>query len=330
MTLPYYLRLLCLCFATFFVVHALCWLVIRSIAGSAVKIAGTMKPGVSARLLFWLRMAPAAATLFLVIGFCVPSYIWLEPDIASERVGFACLLAALLGGAVWVVALVRGLLSVARTAQYLRACQSNGVEKIVGQGAPPMLVLNGGVPLLAVAGVIHPWLLVSESVMNALSEEQKEAAFRHEAAHRVSRDNLKKFLFLLAPDILPMVSGLSNLERGWARFTEWAADDQAVDGDPQRALSLASALVKVAKMGVRPTPSYLLSSLMSSLVDDDRDLETRVDRLLREPAYAEKPLAPLKAFARNASLVLAGVAVTVLLWPESLGGIHRLLEHLVQ
>lgn len=129
MTLPYYLRLLCLCFATFFVVHALCWLVIRSIAGSAVKIAGTMKPGVSARLLFWLRMAPAAATLFLVIGFCVPSYIWLEPDVASERVGFACLLAALLGAAVWLVALVRGLLSVARTAQYVRSCQSNGVEK---------------------------------------------------------------------------------------------------------------------------------------------------------------------------------------------------------
>lgn len=326
MTLPYYLRLLCLCFATFFVVHALCWLVIRSVAGSAVKIAVTMKPGVSARLLFWLRMAPAATTLFLVMGFCVPSYIWLEPDIASERVGFACLLAALLGGAVWLLALLRGLLSVARTAQYLRSCQGNGVEKIVGRGATPILVLNGGVPLLAVAGVIHPWLLVSESVLNALSEEQKEAAFRHEAAHRVSRDNLKKFLFLLAPDILPMVSGLSNLERGWARFTEWAADDQAVDGDPQRALSLAAALVKVAKMGVHPTPSYLLSSL----VDDDLDLETRVDRLLREPAYAEKPLAPLKAFARNASLVIAGVAVTILLWPQSLGGIHRLLEHLVQ
>ena len=33
MILPYYLRLLCLCFATFFVVHALCWLVIRSVAG---------------------------------------------------------------------------------------------------------------------------------------------------------------------------------------------------------------------------------------------------------------------------------------------------------
>jgi len=326
MTLPYYFRLLCLCFATFFVVHALCWLVIWSVAPAAVKIAETMKPRVSARLLFWLRMAPAAATLFLVIGFCVPSYVWLEPDVATERVGFACLLAAVLGSGIWVIALLRGLLSIAQTEQYMRACQNNGVERIVDQGAAPVLVLNGGVPLLAVAGLIHPRMLVSESVMAALSEEQKEAAFRHEAAHRISRDNLKKFLFLLAPDILPMVSGLSTLERGWARYTEWAADDQAVDGDAQRALSLAAALVKVAKMGVHPTPSYLLSSL----VDDDRDLETRVDRLLREPAYAEKPLAPLRVFARNASLVIASVATTVLLWPQSLGGIHRLLEHLVQ
>jgi len=55
-----------------------------------------------------------------------------------------------------------------------------------------------------------------------------------------------------------------------------------------------------------------------------------VDRLLREPAYAEKPLQPLLALTRNAVLVLAGVAGTVLLWPQSLGGIHRMLEHLVQ
>jgi beta-lactamase regulating signal transducer with metallopeptidase domain len=196
----------------------------------------------------------------------------------------------------------------------------------VGQDSSQVLVLNGEVPLMAVAGVMHPCLVVSKSVMDALSEEQKEAAFRHETAHRISRDNLKKFLFLLAPDILPFVSGLSSLERGWAKFTEWAADDQAVDGDPQRALSLASALVKVAKMGVHSTPSYLLSSL----VDDDRDLETRVNRLLREPAYAERPLAPMVALARNAALIVGGVAATMLLWPGSLSGIHQLLEHLVQ
>ncbi len=326
MVLPYYLRLLCLCFATFFVVHALSWLAVRSLAGAAVRLAESMRPRLASKLLFGLRMSPSALTLFIVVGFCIPSYVWLEPDISGERVGISCLLTALLGAAVWLVALLRGFSSVALTARYMRGCQKNGVTTTVGLDSARAVVLNDDAPLMAVAGVVHPYLVVSQSVMNALSDEQKEAAFRHETAHRISRDNLKKFLFLLAPDILPFMSGLSKLERGWSRFTEWAADDQAVDGDPQRALSLASALVKVAKMGVHPAPSYLLSSL----VDDDRELATRVDRLLREPAYAEKPLEPIVAFARNAALLIAGVAATVLLWPGSLGGVHQLLEHLVQ
>ncbi len=187
-------------------------------------------------------------------------------------------------------------------------------------------VVNEATAVMAVAGVLHPCLVVSQDVMNALSEEQKEAAFRHEAAHSTSRDNLKKLLFLLSPDVLPFVSGFSLLERGWAKFTEWAADDAAVDGSQSRALSLASALVRVAKLGVHPTPSYLLSSL----VDSDADLARRVDRLLREPAYAAKPLAPLVTISRNIALVIGGVAATLLLWPESLGSVHRILERLVQ
>jgi Zn-dependent protease with chaperone function len=326
MILPYYIRLLCLCFATFFVVHALSWLAVRSVAAAAVRLAEGMRPRLSARLLFGLRMAPAAAALFFVMGFCVPSYIWLEPDISGEKFGNACLLAAGLGAAVWAVALGRGVLSIARTARYLRVCQSHAVATTVGKDSSPVLMLQGDDLVLAMAGVIHPRLLVSRTVIGVLSYEQMEAAFRHEIAHRISRDNLKKFMFAVVPDIVPFVRGLANLERGWAKFAEWAADDQAVDGDPQRAISLASALVKVAKLGAHPAPSYLLMSL----VDGDRELETRVDRLLREPIYAEKPMAPLVALARNAGLVITGVAATVLLWPGCLGGIHRLLERLVR
>jgi hypothetical protein len=326
MILPYNLRLVCLCFATFFVTHAVCWLLIRSIAPSAVRMAGTLRPRSSTRLLFGLRMAPSAVGLFLVIGFCVPSYIWLEPQIASEHVGRACLLAAMLGAMAWAVSLLRGFVSMVRTAHYVRACGRIGAETSMDCDLPEVLLVEDGAAVMAVAGVLEPRLVVSQSVMNALNREETEAAFRHEASHRASRDNLKKLLFLLSPDVLPFASGLTALERGWSKFAEWAADDEAVSGDPQRALSLASALVRVAKLGVRPTPAYLLSSL----VDDDRDLKTRVERLLREPAYPEKTLRPLAAVARNAALLFGGMTVTVLLWPESLGSIHRLLEHLVQ
>lgn len=320
------MRLLCLCCATFFVVHAVSWLVVRGLSSTAVRVAETMKPRGSSRLLFALRMAPVAVTLFLVLGFCVPSYVWLEPDITGERVGVTCLLAAALGVAGWTISLLRGLVSVVRTQQYIRRCESGLHETDASHATPELVVVSQTNTVMAVAGVLHPRLLVSQDVMNALSKEQKEAAFRHEAAHGASRDNLKRLLFLLAPDVVPFAGSFSKLEEGWARFTEWAADDEAVDGDLSRALSLASALVRVAKLGVPATPSYLLSSL----VDSDRDLATRVDRLLREPEYAVKPMAPLVAMTRNIALVVGGVAVTVLFWLESLGSVHRILEHLVQ
>src|SRR5690349_2333080 len=111
MILPYYLRLLCLCLATFCVVHGLVWLVVRTTSSGAVRIAGTMRPRMASRFLFGLRIAPAAITAFLVVGFCVPSYIWLEPDITVERVGWFCLLAAVTGAVAWLVSLVRAAIS---------------------------------------------------------------------------------------------------------------------------------------------------------------------------------------------------------------------------
>lgn len=322
MILPYCVRLLCLCLATFYVVHALVWTVVRSTAAAAVRIAGTMRPRMASRFLFAVRMAPVAATLFLIVGFCVPSYVWLEPHIATEKVGWFCLLAAGLGTTAWAVALLRGVAAMVLTNRYVGRCRKQaGVD-----GSRDLVVLQDSVAVMAVAGVVNPKLVVSQSVLDTLSTEQQEAAFRHEAAHRESRDNLKRLLVLFSPDITPFIAGLGRLERAWAIFTEWAADDEAVDGDQERALSLASALVRVAKLGVHRRSSYLLASLM----DDDRDLEVRVDRLLREPAYAERPLKPVRALLRNAGLALAGISATLLLWPESLGSIHRLLEHLVE
>ena len=320
MILPYYLRLLCLCLATFFVVHVMLWLGVRAVSGAVVRVAENMRPRSASRFLFALRLAPAVASLFVVVGFCVPSYVWLEPNLAVERVGWVCLLAAVLGAAGWTASLWRGLAALGRTRQFVRRSETASAP------ASDLLVVESPTAVMALAGVFRPRLVVSQRVLQALSSEQQEAAFRHEAAHRTSRDNLKKLAVLLTPDALPWLGGLGRLERAWARFTEWAADDEAVDGDQQRALSLASALVLVAKLGVSPVPAYLLVTLL----DDDSDLKLRVDRLLREPACAEKPLAPQVAIGRNLTVVAGSVAVTLLLWPESLGGVHRLLERLVQ
>jgi hypothetical protein len=184
-------------------------------------------------------------------------------------------------------------------------------------------VVEGSSPFLVLAGVLHPRLIISRPVVNALPSGQLAAALRHEQAHRASRDNLKRLLLLLAPDVFPGWRGFSGLERLWNRFTEWAADDEAVDGDSQRSLSLASALVRVARMGACPQTAPLVTSLLA----DNADLAERVERLLRA--------VPVEAISepRSNGPMLAGLAstvliLTVMLQPATLSSVHRLLEYL--
>jgi hypothetical protein len=330
MALPYLLRLVCLCFATFFIVHAASAILVWIGAPAALRVAQHSKPGFAAKFLFLFRMFPFALTLFVVLGFCIPSYLWLEPITSGEKVGFACLSAAAMGLMIWMLSAFRVGFSLLRTSRYMSSCQRNGQEVTVEGEASPVLVVRRDGPVMAVAGLLHPRLIVSRGVLSKLTPEQREAAFRHEQGHQASRDNLKRFLCLLAPDAIPFLSGFKKIERQWARYTEWAADDHAVAGDSNRALSLAAALVSVAKMGVDHQPAFLLSSLYSPLVAEDEDLAVRVDRLLREQQYAEKPLAPLVQVARNVALVVGSLVIAAVVWPGSLGSVHQLLEKLVQ
>jgi beta-lactamase regulating signal transducer with metallopeptidase domain len=289
-------------------------------------VAQHSQPGFAARFLFLFRMFPLAVTLFLVVGFCIPSYLWLEPPSIGERVGLDCLAVAVLGAVVWMLSLCRVGFALLRTRRYMSSCERGG-QQIAIEGEPsPVLVVKHETPVMAVAGLLRPKLIVSRNVLHKLTPEQREAALRHEQAHRASRDNLKRFLCLLAPDAFPFVSGFRKIERQWARYTEWAADDHAVDGDSQRALSLAAALVSVAKLGKAHQPSFVLSSLVA----EDEDLAVRVDRLLREQQYAEQPLAPLVQVVRNVALVVGSLLLIGVVWPGSLGSVHQILEKLIQ
>jgi hypothetical protein len=326
MSLPYTLRLLCLCCASFFMIHVTLAAATQLSAGVAMRMAERLKPGCAARLLFAVRMLPFTLTLFAVLAFCIPSYLWLEPEAAGEKVGFVCFLAAVLGAAIWTLAIVRVVHAVRGTARYLHRCERHGKPIEMPGETAPALLLKDKSPVLAVAGVVHPRLVISRRVMRGLTAEQIDAALRHERAHRASGDNLKRFFMLLAPDVLPFMRGFATLEQRWAKAIEWAADDQASAGDPRRALSLADALVKVAKMGNQPQLSYLASSLMA----DDHDLSERVDRLLRPQPIPDKPVKELIPLVSGAGALMAASLMIVVLWPASLSVVHQALEQLVR
>jgi hypothetical protein len=326
MTLPYALRLFCLCCASFFTIHLALGLAAFASMGTATRVAERMKPSAAARLLFGLRIFPATLALLAVLVFCIPSYLWLEPEASGEKVGLVCFAMAALGVGVWFLGIRRALSAMRETARYMDRCERHGREISVPGEASPALLFKDKAPVLAMAGVFHPRLVISRRVLRGLSAEQINAALRHEQAHRTSGDNLKRLLMMLAPDVFPCVRGFRDVEKNWSKFTEWAADDEATGGDSRRALSLAAALVRVAKMGSKPQ----LTSLVSSLMDQDDELSERVDRLLRPQPYpgkANKALLPL--FGGVAGIAVAAIAFASI-WPSSLSVVHQALEQLIR
>jgi Zn-dependent protease with chaperone function len=322
MSAPYWLRLLFLSLASFFVLNALVGLAARLATRTAVRIGEKLPPRAAARLLLAMRFLGPALGLVFVLGLCVPSYLRFEPRAESERIGMLCIALGVCGAAGWFGSLSRAGSSLAASLRLTRLWKHKGQMSPLPGEEFSAVVLEKGSPLLALAGVFRPRLVVSRGLLGALSNEQLAVALQHENAHRTSRDNLKRLALLLAPEALPFVKNFALLEREWAKFSEWAADDDAVRGDSRRAVLLADALVRVARLGTDPLLSYLHTSLLGG----HQDLSARVDRLLHlnmSPAVAN---APKWSRALTSGLCLAVCAVAVGIGPVALSSVHRLLE----
>lgn len=324
MSLPYLARLVCLCLAAFFLVHAALGLAVSALAPRAVRFASRMAPVDGAQLLLALRLFPAAFALLVVAGLCTPSYLYLEPKGAPEEMGPACFAAALMGLALWGQSLVRATRAMARSLRHIRQCRAHSREMRLPGERKAAWVMEGTAPCVMLAGVFRPRVVISRGVVAALSTEQLSAVVRHERAHGASRDNLKRLLLLLAPGILPFASGFRNLERAWAKISEWAADDRAAAGKTRRSLSLAAALVRVARLG------SAAPALATSLMADGADLSERVDRLLRPVRRTARRGHREPILTASAGLLLTGALIAVMAHPVTLHSAHECLEFLIQ
>jgi hypothetical protein len=295
MILSYTARLVCVSLAVGLMVHTLLGLAVTPMAATMMRWAERMRPRNGARLLLGLRLLPAAGAMFVVAAFCIPSYLFLEQEAGGEEIGWLCLGVALTAAVLAVNSAINLGQAMARSARYARHCERTGA------------------PVLMLAGILRPRLVVSETIRKALSAEQLEAALRHEQAHRRAFDNLKRMLLAATP----RMPGFTAIERTWSRLSEWAADDEAVAGDTGRALSLADALVRVARLGAVPAEV--------SFLGDGRDLAQRVDRLLNPRVYGPSRTRALTA----AGAVGAAVMAAVMLVAQPLVAAHEVLEHLI-
>lgn len=302
MSAPYFARLACLSLAAFFAIHfSLSALIALGAPRLIRRIIRDASPGFAARLLFALRIAPAALAFVCVLALCVPSYLLLEPEFAEEEVGWLCGAAALCAVAGWA-------LSLRRASRALRA--ANRFEAA--------FTAHKERPMLAMAGFMRPRLLVSERLRAAFTADQLDAALRHEEAHWAARDNLKRLAMLAVPGL-----GARAIESAWAEQAEQAADDAAIGGDPARAVALASALVALARMG----SSGPKTALVCSLSGERGGLAARVDRLLTGAEPKAESERRLKAWMAGAAAVPALVAM--LAWANP-AAVHAALEGLMR
>jgi len=316
----YVVRLVCLCLASFLLVHFVLTLAMHLFAPGLIEYTARLKARVAANLLFSARLFPVAAGVLVVAGICVPSYLWLEPEMDAEQIGPYCLAAALLSLVIWTGSIVRAFRALRRSRGLVRRLHNEG-QKIRVAGEVACVVEEGG-GLLALAGIRRSEIFISRQVLEQLSEDQLQAALEHERAHRTSQDNLKRLLLILAPRVFSswFRQGQDALEQAWERFSEYAADDRAAAGDRERGFSLAGALVRVARLG----GSLESSPLMTSFVSDSRDLEARVQRLLDRPSEPSQPRFP------GAVWVLpAWVLAVAMIAPGTLRTAHRILEFLI-
>jgi bla regulator protein blaR1 len=261
-----------------------------------------------------LRLLPSAGALLIALTVVLPAFLGFEPRREQEAAGpvliaLAALAIATLAGGVW-----RGWRAARAARTLLHRCRP---EPLAGPQGTPVHVLESSEPLVAVIGAWRPRIVATKAVRAACSGEEFGAVLAHEAAHLAARDNLKLLLLTAAPDALALTPFAAALAERWRAAAEYAADQRATRGNPERRLALASALIKVARLvQSRAAPQRALG--MPVAMDD---VQGRVRALLDPPAC------PLRA--RILAALAAGGLLVPLLAPPRYALLHELIEQLV-
>jgi Zn-dependent protease with chaperone function len=270
---------------------------------------------------YWLalRLAPAALSLAFVIFVFIPSYWRYEPRELSES--FDVTLTVLAAGALALVAgaIARGI--DAWTSASRRAAAWDRLSRPIAFAGTsvPVFAVDISTPMMALAGVARPRLLITRGVLDALTDEELRAGIAHELGHLRAWDNLKRLCMRASPDLLFFTAAAATLESRWASAAEHAADQHAC-GDAAERCALASALVKVARLTPARTP---LAEPISTLVDGG-EIASRVERLLGDGAHEDHGHT-----RRPWPLLLAGGALGAAAYLPLLQLVHGATELLV-
>ena len=254
-------------------VLGLIWFGVTNLAATLIACGltrATDSRRLSAGSLLTLRLMPAAVSTFFVAALFLPAHLRHEPANSDESFGIALVSAAVLS----LLLIGRG---VVRAVRALRT--DIAVAAVMRRRARPYghAFEVPGFAGVSLAGILRPRIFIGSSALAALTPAELDAAIAHELAHRRSLDNFKRFLICCVPDVFGLLPIARRLEDRWEAETECQADARAVCGDTSRAVVLASALIKVARL---PRPAAIHPAPLWSGFHAAALLETRVRRLV--------------------------------------------------
>jgi Zn-dependent protease with chaperone function len=301
--------------ATNAVASLLAWLLGRSIVARAPKRQ-------SVRLLLAIRLLPAAASSLFVLAVFLPAHWSFEPPDTEESFGVVLAGTATLGLLLILLAgwrAIRAGFAGHRFAEIAR----RAARQVDPDGVDHQVLELKGLRGISLAGIWRPKIFIGPEALAALTSTELDLAIAHEIAHRQSNDNLKRLAMCCAPDFFGRTSVARQLEQQWQAEAECDADAHAVRGDDSRAVALASALVKVARLervgGLRAAPPAFSAFHVPTL------LELRVRRLVAGSAVPSTARGWVWQLGTTASLVLAAG-----LWLTSFShALHVVTEALV-
>jgi hypothetical protein len=282
------------------------------------KVPAARRPGA----ILLARFAPVLIALLVTFLSVAPAWWRFEPADAGEVVSLPLLFLAGLALLPLLQGVHRGARMFAKTRDRLLFWRGRG--RRAGVEAPFEVVEVRSADLgLSVGGYLKPTIYASREVMTSLQPEELSAALAHEVSHASARDPLRLLGMASCPDFLQLL----GLDREWRRAfqtaCEFAADADATRGDPETALDLASALLKVARLrspkplNTEPLADMAVSSAFSSRLD----LEARVSALAN-PAPPSPVRKPVLRPWMYAAIVFGLGAASIPAWE----GIHILTE----
>ena len=303
----------------------------RSVWIVSRKRASRWSPRERARWLFALRVGPLLGAMGYVMGVLLPAYVAHEPHVTEEPFSVSLLISAVLCLIAFCVACYRAIVAW-RLTQDLLAVWQQGAERISDASLEiPVWRIQHPLPLIGVVGVLHPQLFVAAHLFAKLSPEELTAVLRHEQWHLTARDNFRRVLFdFCRHSFLP---GERELEQEWHESVEMAADEYAARQNPQIALDLASALVKIPRLF--PTDASVLPNAIpntiSTVLIKGSGLARRVQRLMWVGSELQTPSQKRMPSLLGSSVI--GVFLLSLLLagfhPNALRAVHHGIEIIV-